>query len=136
MILLPKLFPFAKKCQRSRLKTQVMEDNAAPHAARPQVLVYRMHEIQRLLWPFNSPDLNAIEPCWNWIKRKTTEKGGFTSKKAMKEAWIQCWEKLSQKKIQEWVERIYWHVREVIRLRGGNEYKEGRKKGQEKVVVR
>jgi hypothetical protein len=37
-----------------------------------------------------------------------------------------------QEKIQAWIERIIDHVQEVIRLEGGNEYKEGRKRGQEK----
>jgi siroheme synthase len=49
--------------------------------------------------------------------------------------WEKYWEDLPQKKIQEWIEAIPHHVKEVIRLKGGNEYKEGRKKGQEKVVV-
>jgi transposase len=135
-ILLPKLFPFAHKCKRKRLDTLVMEDNAAPHAALAQKLVYKFHEIKKLLWGPNSPDLNAIEPTWAYMKRTTTDRGGFTSKKTMESAWLQCWKELSQKKIRQWIERIYWHVQEVIRLRGGNEYKEGRKKGQEKVAVR
>ena len=37
-----------------------------------------------------------------------------------------------QKKIQAWIERVIDHVLEVIRLEGGNEYKEGRKEGQVK----
>jgi hypothetical protein len=69
------------------------------------------------------------------MKRETTKKGAFTSDKKMKEAWIQCWEDLPQEKIQFWIERIPVHIQEVIRLEGGNEYKEGRKKGQKKVRV-
>ena len=89
----------------------------------------------RLLWPGNSPDLNAIEPTWNWIKRKTTEKGCPTGKKQMKAKWINCWDEMPQSKIQDWVERIYKYVQEVILLEGGNEYKEGRCKGQLKKSV-
>jgi hypothetical protein len=33
-----------------------------------------------------------------------------------------------QEKIQAWIERIIAHIRDVIRLEGGNEYKEGRMK--------
>jgi hypothetical protein len=33
---------------------------------------------------------------------------------------------MPQEKIQAWIERIPRHIREVIRLEGGNEYKEGR----------
>jgi hypothetical protein len=42
---------------------------------------------------------------------------------------------MPQEKIQEWVERIYMHVQEVILLEGVNEYKEGRCKGQLKKKV-
>jgi len=45
-----------------------------------------MWGIQKLLWSGNSPDLNAIEPCWFWMKRETTKKGPITSEKELKEA--------------------------------------------------
>jgi hypothetical protein len=35
-------------------------------------------------------------------------------------------------RIQAWIERIILHIKEVIILEGGNEYKEGRLKGQAK----
>ena len=38
-------------------------------------------------------------------------------------------------KIQEWIKVIPYHVKEIIRLKGGNEYKEGQKKGQEKTAI-
>jgi hypothetical protein len=37
--------------------------------------------------------------------------------------------------IQEWIKVIPYYIKEIIRLEGGNKYKEERKKGQEKVVV-
>jgi hypothetical protein len=69
------------------------------------------------------------------MKRKTTEKGGFTSKKAMEAAWRVYWKELPIATVNGWIERVYWHVQEVIRLRGGNEYQEGRRKGQAKIAV-
>jgi hypothetical protein len=81
-----------------------------------------MWGIIRLLWLGNSPDLNAIEPCWFWMKRDTTKRGALTSEAALKEAWIKCWEDMPQEKIQAWIERIERHIQEVIRLEGGNEY--------------
>ena len=66
------------------------------------------------------------------MKRETTKRGAFTSVKAMREAWEKCWNEMPQEKIQAWIERIPIHIQEVIRLEGGNEYQEGRKRGQEK----
>jgi transposase len=61
--------------------TLVQEDKAASHNSHYQLEVFEFRKILRLLWPGNSPDLNAIEPTWNWMKRKTSEKGCPTGKK-------------------------------------------------------
>ncbi len=76
-----------------------------------------------------------IKPTWNWMKRKTTENGGFTGKKQMVTAWTKCQGEMPQEVIQAWIERTMDYVQQVIRLEGDNEYKEGRKKGQEKLLV-
>ena len=43
----------------------------------------------------------------------------------MKKAWIQAWQDLPQEQIQQWITAIPDHIQEIIRLKGGNEYKEG-----------
>jgi hypothetical protein len=73
-----------------------------------------------------------IEPCWFWMKRQTTKKGPITSQDKLKEEWIKCWKEMPQEKIQAWIKRIIVHIKDVIRLEGGNEYKEGRLKGKAK----
>jgi hypothetical protein len=82
------------------------------------------------LWPGNSPDLNAIEPTWFWMKRETTKKGPITSEAKLRKEWIKYWNEMSQEKIQAWIERIYYHVQEIIDQESDNLYKEGRNKGQ------
>ena len=134
-VLIPLLIPFAKECEESDKEILVQEDNAPAHSSRYQQEVYDLYEVIRLLWPANSPDLNPIEPCWYWMKRKTTAKGPIYSKKQLTEDWIKCWEELPQEKIQAWIERIPRHVQEIIRLEGGNAYAEGRLKGTEKKRV-
>lgn len=115
----------------SRPDTLVQEDNAPSHAHFAQRTVYNLHQVQQLLWCPNSPDLNMIEPCWPWMKRRTTRKGAPKSRAEGIKAWEAAWnEELPQEQIQAWIERIPHHVQEVIRLEGGNEYKEGREKGQ------
>ena len=53
-------------------------------------------------------------------------------KKLMKTVWKATWDKeLTQKRIQGWIERMPRHIKEVIRLEGGNEYREGREDGPE-----
>jgi hypothetical protein len=126
-VLIPKLFPFAKECMKDRPGTIVQEDKAPAHAHHDQARIYNIYEIQRLLWCSNSPDLNAIEPCWFWMKRQTTKKGAPQSRTEAVKIWEACWYKdLQQSQIQAWIKRIPRHIEEIIRLEGGNEYKEGR----------
>jgi hypothetical protein len=70
-----KFLPFAKRCKLTCPGTIVQEDNAPSHAHKHQGKVYQLWDIMKLLWLSNSPDLNAIEPCWFWIKKRTTRKG-------------------------------------------------------------
>jgi hypothetical protein len=42
---------------------------------------------------------------------------------------------MPQEKIQAWIKRIIVHIKDVIRLERGNEYKEGRLKGKAKQRV-
>jgi hypothetical protein len=48
---------------------------------------------------------------------------------------VKVLERHTTKLIQVWIERIENHVKEVIRLKGGNEYREGRCKGKEKKTI-
>ena len=45
-----------------------MADKAAPHASIHQHGIYHAAGVDCLLWPGNSPDLNAIEPTWAHFK--------------------------------------------------------------------
>lgn len=124
-ILIPKLIPFAKECTKTRLDTLVQEDKAPSHACKYQDEIWDLSGLLRLLWPGNSPDLNAIEPTWMYMKRETTRKGAPTSRKIAEQLWTRCWNDMSQARIRRWIERIPYHIQEIIRLKGGNDYKEG-----------
>jgi transposase len=127
-VLKPKLIPFAKECMKERPDTLVQEDNASPYAAGLQQEVFNLAGVIRLLWPGNSPDLNAIEPCWYWMKRVITKHGKLTSRLQASIAWTKCWEKdLTQKMIRRWIRRIIRHIRLILspEINGGNEYTEG-----------
>jgi hypothetical protein len=84
-----------------------------------------LHDVQRLLWPGNSPDLNAIEPAWFWMKRRTTAQGATTNRAEMERRWYKAWEDLPQETIQAWISWIPHHIQEVIRVQGGNDFDQG-----------
>jgi hypothetical protein len=85
-----KLIPFAERCKDGRLGTVVQEDKAPAYDHHVQSYVYSLHGIQKLLWCGNSPDLNAIEPCWPYMKGYTTKKGALKNWAEAIRAWEQC----------------------------------------------
>jgi hypothetical protein len=40
--------------------------------------------------------------------------------------WEECWENVPQIEIQRWIQRIIFHIQKIIKLEGGNEFKEGK----------
>jgi hypothetical protein len=125
-ILHAKLFPFAQECEKERPGTIVQEDKAPSHNHHYQTHFYSMAKVQRMVWCGNSPDLNAIEPAWPWLKRQTTKKGAPQNRGEAIKRWGKTWNELPQEQIQRWIERIPYHISQIIELEGGNEYKEGR----------
>jgi hypothetical protein len=134
VILKGKLFPWVNELKTKGLDPIVQEDGAPAHSSKYQQEVFDAWKITRMAWPGNSPDLNAIEPTWFWMKKETTKKG-VKGKNDMKNRWLECWRNLPKEMIQAWIGRIPLHIQRVLQLRGGNEYQEGRFKGQEKASV-
>lgn len=60
------------------------------------------------------------------MKRVTTARGCPQTRKEMEQRWKRAWDELPQETLQMWIEGIYNNIKEVLRLDGGNEYREGR----------
>lgn len=104
----------------------VQEDNATPHAHAFTQQVYSIEKVQKIIWCPNSPDLNAIEKAWGYMKRKTTYYGVPSSIKQLGVSWKKEWKALPAEKRHAWIEGVIANVKKVIELNGGNEYTEGR----------
>ena len=66
-----------------------------------------------------------IEPSWFHLKRVITKRGAPASRIAAEEVWIRAWKDLEQKRIQTWIQQIMRHVKKIIELEDGNDYREG-----------
>ena len=106
----------------------MQEDGAPSHKHKAQQRRFDFWNMQKLLWPGNSPDLNAIEPAWPYMKRRTTCRGAKSVGKRMRKQWIDKWRKMPQRRIQKWIERIPRHIQKILEpeINGRNNYKEGR----------
>ena len=60
------------------------------------------------------------------MKRRTTYKGAPSKKAGMTKSWFANWPALDLASVQAWIEALPHNIAEIIRLEGGNEYKEGR----------
>jgi len=104
--------------------TVVQKDKASAHNSKHQKPVYALAQVKRFLWSGNSPDLNAIEPTWFYMKQETIRKGAPQAQKTAESAWTRVWKDLSQSMIQRWIERIPRHIQKVICLEEANGYRE------------
>ena len=129
IILEKKLLPFAFKHQKDFPGTIVQEDGAPSHVHHSQQQYFDFWGIQKLLWPGNSPDLNAIEPAWPFLKRRSTHNGVLARGLAIKLRWRNEWKRMPMASIRKWVERIPRHIERILspEINGGNNYREGRK---------
>ena len=76
-------------------------------------------------WPPNSPGLSAIEPPWRDLKWQQGRTGPRRSHLKIAKLWKDNWKALAPSKLRRYVERIIGNIQWVIRLKGGNEYREG-----------
>ena len=121
-VLVPKFLPFVRKLGPGFI---AQEDNAPAHASRWNQAFWKDLDIEVLNWPPNSPDLSAIEPPWFIIKVDTSRHGPVTSDAVLRVLWHRHWKEFPQARLQRFVRRIPGHIQWVLKLFGGNEYKEG-----------
>ena len=95
-----KLLLFAQKCKQSCSNTIIQEDKTPPHTHYSQKAIYSSYSVQQLLWPGNSPDLNAIKLCWPFLKCTTTKFCALRIRDEMAKAWLKAWRELDQSWIQ------------------------------------
>jgi transposase len=120
-VLQPLLIPF---CKEHRLIIQ--EDGASCHKHQANQKLTRDSGLVRLPWPGNSPDLNMIEPAWPKLKRDSQKRDNWEYKSHLPDIWRACWNDLDQDQIRSWIDRIPRHIEQIIKLEGGNDYREGR----------
>ena len=129
-ILLLKLLPFTQSLACLNPNMIVQEDKATSYIVKIHQTYFDVCEIRRLLWPGNSPNLNMIKPCQSYLKRTTIKRGLLTSRAAAEKAWLRAQQDLKQWRIQQWIKRIPCHIKKVIELKGGNDYREGAEEKQ------
>ena len=128
-VLRPLFYPFIKQIERETGREMwAVEDNASAHTtAQAQGSEERqMLGIRSTDWPAQSPDLNKIEPLWNYLKDSLEEyefKGqSQETKNQVKAALVREWNKISIDLINRHCLDIQNKLELVIQNKGDNNF--------------
>lgn len=117
-ILEPQVIPFAPQVGNGFM---LMHDNARPHVAR--IVNYYLDEadIERIIWPARSPDMNPIEHVWDMLGRRIRAHiPAYASLAELRAGLLQEWGELDQEAIRHLFEGMPRRMAAVIQARGGN----------------
>lgn len=104
----------------------LLEDGAPAHRSRIATDYLTTERVDKLSWPGHSPEINASEHAWPWIRRHITKDFEIsTTVEECKKQWRSEWEALPQEVINKWIDRIPEVVRQILRHRGNNDFHDG-----------
>ena len=100
----------------------LQEDNDGSHGTRgdgPNIArsLKDRHNINRLIHPAQSPDLNPIEACWNIIKPRI-RKRTWNTMAELREIIQDEWSKVTQKEIQARIKEMPQRCQRLVRSGG------------------
>lgn len=96
----------------------LLQDNAPPHAAAHTTVWLLRHRVHWYFpYPPKSPDLNAIEKVWSWMKRYVRSRGAPNAMQ-LKQRVQQAWDEIPQAIIRSYIIHTVHQVQRVIAANG------------------
>ena len=100
-----------------------IQDNAPGHAARKTNEEIQQRRIPTMSWPPYSPDLNPIEKCWLWLKRRVDKRFDEYRKKPSYNTlrmWVkEAWEEMPNEFVESLIASLPEKMQAVIDAEGG-----------------
>ena len=115
-ILQPEAVPFLQRHGPAIL----MNDNVRPQVARICRQFLNRNNVNVLLWPAVSPDMNSIEHIWDYLGRKVRARGNVHNLKDLENALIQKWNNIPNVVIRRYVRSMRGRLAPCINSRGGH----------------
>ena len=116
-ILQPEAVPFLQRHGPAIL----MHDNARSHVARICRQFLNRNNVNILLWPAMSPDMNPIEHMWDYLGRKVRARGNVHNlRDLMENTLIQEWNNIPNVIIRRYVRSMQGRLAACINSRSGH----------------
>ena len=120
---LKKVVLWIKTLEKEGEECILLQDGAPAHKSRIARDYIQVERINTLWWPGHSPEINASEHAWPWIRRHVTK--DFTpscTAKQCEEQWVKEWDSMPIEVINQWVDGIPEQVRRIINHHGKNDF--------------
>ena len=117
--------PLVINCIAANPALQFMHDNAPPHKAAFTREVLRVNNIQPIVWPAFSPDLNPIEAVWSEMKDfieahyPDLENGWERTSAELRLIILEAWDSISPDFLENLVRSMPERCRAVFDAQGG-----------------
>lgn len=116
-VLRPHVVPFFARHPNSTFQ----QDNARAHTARVTQQFLQQHNVNVMLWPALSPDLNPIEHFWDELGRRLNRLQPRPATAAeLRQAIAQVWAGVPRARINNLILSMYRRCRAVINANGGH----------------
>lgn len=120
---LKKVVPWIKELQHQGIICKLLEDGAPAHESRIANDYLTVERVEKIAWAGHSPDVNASEHAWPFIRKHVTK--NYTQSRTEQQCerqWRASWDALPIGKINKWVDGIPEVVRRIIRSHGKNNF--------------
>lgn len=98
--------------------TVFQHDNAPPHRCKAVQQFLTDNNIATLPWPPQSPDLNVIENCWNYVKKQLRNYKAAISKPELKKQILEIWRNIPTSFVQALISSMPRRMAAVKQFRG------------------
>lgn len=120
---LKKLVPWVDNLKKQGIKCVLLQDGAPAHKSQISRDYLTISQLEWLWWLGHSPEVNASEHAWPWIRNHVTHQfTPSTDREQCERQWIASWDALPIEIINRWVMGIPEVVRRIIRNGGKNNF--------------